>query len=620
MTVINDSTVVVFSSAELKSAILDVNYVLIYLGADITLTSGIAIPSNKLTLTIDGTYLDVRHTFTDMKSLTTGDTINVASASTTKVIIRNMDITGYNYYGIVYVPEASVYKNTVVSYENITYVGPQISFNPWGLTRFIDSTLTIQENYAAGNEVAECNRIEIGGTTTITHKSMGNSSFWFRNSNPSLTILASSMVTLSSASRELIYGVNNLLFTIQANAYFKVTVRNGLGYNNFGTGITNILENASFILEKTAASGSYATWYSYGKISLYSGSTLRVINDFTGITTSNYNIYFSGSSASFSVDNPKEVLLYNRLGQALYTDTSILYSFTFSRINLFNDVIVPTDNSMSSFPTFSWYKDSASQINGNFLTGSTTVTSSNFTEAELANLPALSNFSFQNKKIISMGTFYLHINRISDTATSIKGVTLPNASVLISYDDISNLVTAASDGSFVYNYSEALAIGTEITFNVKEYDNLIYKTKMVTVIYHGDITLTGPDAVTFLLSPVSLEPLLCARQSELTLTVVDSRVNSTVWHLYASVNHDLVNSDGHYLPSSIIFLDDDNVVKPLSSDKTLIYTGAAGVEEETKTTEITFKVDEGILLQILEPVFNETTYTALINWEIETEE
>ncbi|MDD5836238.1 MAG: hypothetical protein PUD34_03390 [bacterium] len=70
----------------------------------------------------------------------------------------------------------------------------------------------------------------------------------------------------------------------------------------------------------------------------------------------------------------------------------------------------------------------------------------------------------------------------------------------------------------------------------------------------------------------------------------------------------------------MLFLDDDNVVKPLSSDKTLIYTGAAGVEEETKTTEITFKVDEGILLQILEPVFNETTYTALINWEIETEE
>lgn len=68
-------------------------------------------------------------------------------------------------------------NNTVIEYNNITYIGTQIKFNPYGLIRFIDSDITIQDSYSSGNEVAEVNKIEIGGNTTINHKSTGNSGF-----------------------------------------------------------------------------------------------------------------------------------------------------------------------------------------------------------------------------------------------------------------------------------------------------------------------------------------------------------------------------------------------------------------------------------------------------------
>ena len=117
---------------------------------------GIKISSSKVNVTIDGTYEGVRHTFTDYESLSSGDTISVSSPLTLKVTVCNMEIVGYNYYGIIYVLDNSSYKNTIIEYNNILYEGPQISFHPAGLTRFIDSDITIVDGaLVTGNEVAE---------------------------------------------------------------------------------------------------------------------------------------------------------------------------------------------------------------------------------------------------------------------------------------------------------------------------------------------------------------------------------------------------------------------------------------------------------------------------------
>ena len=121
-------------------------------------------------------------------------------------------------------------------------------FNPNGTTIITNSNITVGDSsLVTSNEVAECNKLKLGGNTTILDKSASNSSFWFRNDTPTLTILENVNVTFTSENRELFYGTNNLTFNILENATFKVTIKTTLGYNNFGTGVTKINKNASFI-------------------------------------------------------------------------------------------------------------------------------------------------------------------------------------------------------------------------------------------------------------------------------------------------------------------------------------------------------------------------------------
>lgn len=73
MTIIDDKTVVVYSSEELKSTLESTTYTYIYFGIDITLNSGIVINNTKQNVVIDETYDNVVHTFTDQKKLGTSE-------------------------------------------------------------------------------------------------------------------------------------------------------------------------------------------------------------------------------------------------------------------------------------------------------------------------------------------------------------------------------------------------------------------------------------------------------------------------------------------------------------------------------------------------------------------
>lgn len=327
-----------------------------------------------------------------------------------------MDITGNNYYGIIYVPESASYKDIITEYNNITYNGPQISFHPTGLTRSINSNISINNTFLTnGGKVAECNKIEIDGNTTITHNSKGNSAFWFRNSNPSLTILESASTTFNSPNRELFYGPTNLEFTAAKNANFNVTTKYGLAYDTFRTGKPIIDENANLTINQTTYRRSYAVWYSYDHLTINENATLTIINE----STSNYNIYFLTTALAFNLNNAKKIILSNSTANTIYTNSTTKFNFNFSRINLF-DTKINFLNSINkeTLPTYSWYKlPKLSEIKGTFTNSKTTITETSFTTNELSVLLALTNFNLINKKIISIGTLPLLINPITDQMT-----------------------------------------------------------------------------------------------------------------------------------------------------------------------------------------------------------
>lgn len=620
MTIINENTVVVTSSSELKEALEKDNaYTYIYFGNNITLESGITISKNKNNIVIDGTYNNITYEFTDQKKLGTGDTINISSPTITNVTVKNLKITGYNYYGVIYVPDASGYKNTTVEYNNITYQGPQISFNPYGLTRFINANITIEDSYATGNEVAECNQIEIGGKTTITHKSTSNSTFWFRNANPSFTILKDANVKITSEKRELFYGVTNLKFTISKNASLYLTTYNGLAYGTNGTETTVIDENALFSITKTNYSGSYATWYSYGTITLNTNSSLLITNDYPNITDNNYNISFQGTNTGLYLNNPNKVILYNSKANIFNTSTTVPFSFSYSRINMFDKVVPYSgDISKDNLPTYSWYKNNGlSTISGTFSSTKTTINTNNYTEEELKILPDLTNFNFPNKKILSIGTVPLRLNAITDKDTNMSGITDSNASILIEYNDVSTIVKANEEGIFSYDYQEALDVGTVISFIVKNYDTVLYYNKTVEIVYSGELTLdTATKYFEFKLSPISNNPLLYPRLNDLIITVTDSRVDSSPWKLYATINHDLESDDGIILKDSLVYVNNLGEISILSSTPTLVYTGESN-GGSIKVTNISWNENEGILFQLKDYLENKKEYKAEITWILE---
>lgn len=620
MTIINENTVVVTSSSELKEVLEgNNNYTYIYFGNNIILESGITISKNKNNIIIDGTYNNITYEFTDQKKLGTGDTINISSPTITNVTVKNLKITGYNYYGVIYVPDSSNYKNTTIEYNNITYQGPQISFNPYGLTRFVDCNITIEDSYATGNEVAECNQIEIGGNTTITHKSTSNSTFWFRNANPSFTILKDANVKITSEKRELFYGVNNLKFTISKNASLYLTTYNGLAYGTNGTETTVIDDNALLSIIKTNYSGSYATWYSYGTITLNTNSSLLMINDYPNITDNNYNISFQGSNSGLYLNDPNKVILYNSKANIFNTSTTIPFSFSYSRINIFDKVIPYSgDISKDNLPTYSWYKNnSLSTISGTFNSTKTTIITNNYTEEELKILPDLTNFNFPNKKILSIGTVPLRLNAITDKDTNMSGITDPNASILIEYNDVSIIVKANEEGIFSYDYQETLDVGTVISFIVKNYDTVLYYNKTVEIVYSGELTLdTATKYFEFKLSPISDNPLLYPRLNDLIITVTDSRVNSSPWKLYATINHDLESNDGITLKDSLVYVNNLGEISVLSSTPTLVYTGESN-DGSLKVTNISWNENEGILFQLKDYLENKKEYKAEITWILE---
>mgnify|MGYP000569827024 CR=1 FL=1 len=60
MEILDEKTVVVFTSAELKEVLEGNNgYTFIYFGADITLLSGITLSNTKTNITLDGTYQNI---------------------------------------------------------------------------------------------------------------------------------------------------------------------------------------------------------------------------------------------------------------------------------------------------------------------------------------------------------------------------------------------------------------------------------------------------------------------------------------------------------------------------------------------------------------------------------
>lgn len=621
MLIINTSTVVVYTAQELKTALEGNNgYTYIYFGANIKLVTGITVSRYKENVIIDGTYQNIRYQYEDMSSLGSGDTISVRSASNQLVTLKNIDVLGHNYYGIIYVPESTNLKDVIIEYVNLTYQGPQITYHPVGLSRYIDCDITILTSYGTANEVAECNRIEIGGHTTIDHTSTGDSMFWFRGNTTSyFKVLTEAVVTITSQYRELFYGINNLEFSVLKNASFQLDSHNGMGYNGYSTGNVLLDTGCRVSITQTARNGGYATWYCTGSFIMNESSSLTILSNYSGISSTNYNLYFRSTASSLIFHNPAYLLLYNSSADVIYTDSTISFSFSFSRINMWTRAEnLDIAGTIQDLPNYYWYKQyGLSTISGTISSSATTISNNNYTSEELSLLFALSNFKFQGKKVLSIGTTELMINAISDTDLEITGQAVPFSDVQLSYDDTILKVQADSLGDFSFRLSSFLPVGTTLSFISNVARSFLYKNKSVQIVYEGELVLEqSSQTIMFSTTPFQTDPILCARSEPISITISDSRLHSTKWKLYASILAPLSSENGNILTDSLVYVSSISEIFPLNQELTLVYEGEEN-RGVVKITNVTFPEDQGILLRVMnEPMKNGVIYSTTIIWTL----
>ncbi len=626
-------SVVVNNYSELASAITgNNNYNTIYLNADIEITSRINFPATKTNLTINGTYTNeqgvtARHTLTDMNSAAITDSIYIASAtSAINVTLCNMDIFGKNYYGIVAVEAVNSTKVVTLTYKNVNYTGPQISYNRQGTVRYIDSNITIKTSsgyISPSNELAEANRVEIGGKTIIHHTSTGNAIFWFTYSNPYFKILENSDVTITSESRETFYGDYSPDITIEKGANVIINTPRGMFYDTGSAQLAKsflIDKNASLKITQTAVKSGVGTIRCSGNFTVSDGASLYIANTLSSTAP----LIQMTATGTVVFENPKSVVLYNKNGNLIrWTSGTGKVSINSQVVNYWLSAQdFPDAGTLSDTPLYIWTKSDQSnvEIDASTSTSSTTAVSTNMTSSDSQVPPSLQTFNLQNVRVLSMGQLSLKTNKISDASLSITGTTNAFANLkaefLLSSMTKSIIGTSDVSGYFSLTLPEPLAIGTsvEVTTN----DNFKNRTETLIVAHEGTLEFkTVPNTLAFKNTIIpTVKTTITRQEPDWTIVISDSRSLSSDWNLYASIKKPFTatGTGNHTIKDALVFIDEKNKSFILNSEPTKIYSGNS-VSLPTDTV-INWAENRGMLLVINPQDILAGSYSTTITWTL----
>ncbi len=410
MIIIDESAVAVETENELRDVLEKENTITtVYFANDITLTKGINVLGSKQQLTIDGLYpLDGTgkiHTYTDMNSTSYTDTICISTPSSINITVRNLNVTGRNYYGIVCVAERDYLTGVVVAYENLTYTGPQPTYHPSGLSVYKDVTITLTNApLVVANEVAETYRLKISGKSTIVTPSVGLSAFWFRGygNDPYLEISEGADVSVSTA-QDVIYTSKPVKIMIGKSAKFTVNTKYGMFRNaSHQAASISVGASAAFKVTQTNVNGSVSTVYCRGNFDIGENATVKIIADYDGAAPI---IRFNTSSAALNINNPRTVFLYSKSTPCLSFEQSTPVKIACGKIDFW--LTSPTldgNGGTDVQPLYSWYKvggDNLS-ISATATNNQTSVTESNLTAEDAAALPDIALLQLGTAKTLRL--------------------------------------------------------------------------------------------------------------------------------------------------------------------------------------------------------------------------
>lgn len=617
MQILNSTTVVVTTSEELKIALSEDNgYMYVYLGSDIELESGFVINENKKTVVIDGTYLDIKHTYTN--NLTEAVDVITASATNEKIIVKDVEIISSHALGVISVPADASYSNVFVEYNKVIFNGIELSYNNFGTTRIIDSAIQIKDtNGVAAQRACDCNKIEMGGRTSINSSATSSTVFLLKDMSGLFNFLPDSRVTIST-NKEIMNGTNKLNLKVSHGAEVNLVTGNGFAITTTH-GVNDVLieEAASFtFIEKSHQ--RVPMWNVYGNFTVNEGASVYILNTYASTPTDNYNIYFKGTNQKFTIDNPKIFSMYSKNADVIYTNNPVEFSLRFNRINMWTETL-DFENSFTIYdlPVIYWYKEKyLAKVNCIIDKTTTTIISENFTPDELSNLPDMSSFSFQKRKIITIGRVKTNIHPITNSSLKISGHTTEFTDIKIEYGEVEEVVGTDTDGLFEYTLRGAIADGTEIKFTACNQG--IYDTRVITTPFEGELTLLSvTDNTVFDLTPIPGEPKMLPKKVNQVITVVDSRTVSTPWKLYVYFTNPMASINDSFLTDALVFKKFDNEIVTLKSTPVLVYEDK-GSDGSVTIRKVTFSTEKGLLVDLKNnSLRTDEEYSTKIVWSLE---
>lgn len=622
MQILNSNTVVVFSNTELKEVLESENgYNYIFFGNNIILEEEITINSAKENVVINGTYLDVRYTYI-VNNVDTNCVIN-AKLENKKVTVKNLDIVCTSEFGVIKFPALSEYKNTMLEYINIKFNGVQFGYNPYGKLKIIDCIVTIEDtNGISAQEAGEAAEVEIGGNTTITSNAKSFGLFFFQTGiqSPAFKVLANSRVNLRNETKEFMQGTNALDFKILHDADVTLVTGNGFAsYTIHGARDVLIDERASFTFIENKHQ-RIPMWTIYGTLTVNEGATFQVINTYDNTPSDNYNLHFKGNNCKIILNNPHSFVLYTKNANVLYTNNPLKYTFNVSRINMWpNATQFSSAGDIYNLPDYLWYKDDGLiNIWGTVTATDTSITSHNFTEKELSKISSLNDFAFQSRKQFSIGERIFNIHPITNVSDSISGYTQAFAEILIKYNDVVEVIAADENGFFEHFIETSISDNTEIEIISCVANSFIYSTRIFNTPHKGELNiLEASNSATFLLSPISMTPVILPKKNQSMIKIVDSRQVGSEWKLYVRLVSPMSSQNGFILNNAVIFKKFNNEVVTLNDKPTLVFSGNNN-NGNVELYNLVWSTEKGILLNLENNALEvNEEYIAKIIWNIE---
>lgn len=572
--------VIVYSYDELVAAVAQGVYSTIYLGYSDENQGVIAAPRLRgtpigRTLTIDGTdpLTGYRMRLVDWNSSGPTDGL-YASASGITVTLRNIDITGHNYYGVVY---GSGQRNVSLRFEGVTYRGrqPAHNVNVGSRVTFADCTIEVA-NIGSGSEqeLVEAANVVFEGRNAVTRTGPADYSVIWLHGDTSLSL------TIAEGAHVSVETTNYLIFT-DSSAGMRVDVRGSLSLSTAGP-------NGCF---------TYGDQY-VGQLTVYAGGALTIRHGNAARPTLQASgLRVSGRLEINRTASASPTIRLQSGGSLVFSDPSLIWLDNAGGGGVLRSL--GTASMTWTMPTVNRYVNGILQNvwNNRDMSPFSATLSINGTIASVAGVSSLEanrgaaigatafggTMTLGTDTRLVLGSTALSLDAVYTGGRQVSGQAAGGAAVSVaeyayaggSLGARLQGVDGLPGGSFGAMLDAPIQLVGSRVYAISNDGALVCHTYQ-DPIAAGPMFVSVPGALTFeTVSLGSTDRLVPRADAGWTLRVFDGRARGDGFSLYARVDAPMATGAGEALPGGLVFVA-DGAVHPLLAGDVLVYRGGEG--------------------------------------------